>query len=105
MKLEVLLSVMNLYQEYIIAITNFDLYRLILIGIGFIITAFLLSKLITYLFNKYYGLTYFSILGFALSTILYFINIDFTFDMSFYVSLIIGIVFFFLTNYLFKVMK
>lgn len=71
----VLLSIINLYGIYIYSISTFNMFVLIPIFISFTITTFLISKLINYLLNKYYGYTYFAILGFCLSTFLCFIKV------------------------------
>ena len=90
------LSIVSLYNIYIYAISSLDFYILIPIVIGFILTTFLISKLINYLIKNYYGYTYFSILGFALSTILFIIKVSNVFNSSFLVLFVTGIVLFFI---------
>lgn len=71
----VLLSILNLYGIYIYSISTLNLFILIPILIGFIITTFLISKLINFLLKKYYSYTYFAILGFCISSTLCFIKV------------------------------
>ncbi len=101
----VLLSIFNIYGIYIYSISSLNLFVLIPTSIGFIITTFLLSKIINYSLNNYYGYTYFAILGFSLATIPTLMNFSITFNFSFLISVILGILAFILTNYTFKVMK
>lgn len=101
----VLLSLFNLYGIYIYSISSLNIFVLIPTAIGLILTTFLLSKIINYLLKKYYGYTYFAILGFTISTIPSLISFDITFNISFIISLILGIIAFIITNYSFKIIK
>ena len=101
----VLLSIMNLYGIYIYSLARFNLFALILTFIGFVITTFFISKLISFLLKKYYGYTYFAILGFVTSTIPCLLNINIVMNTSFCISIVIGVFAFVLTNYSFKVMR
>lgn len=101
----VLLSLFNLYGIYINAISSFNLLILIPVLIGFSIITFAISKIINYLLDKYYGYTYFSILGFTISTIPSLLKTPISINANFYISIIIGIIAFSITNYLFKVIK
>jgi len=71
----VLLSLFSLYGIYIYSISTLNIFVLLPITIGFIITTFYISKLINYLLTNYYSYTYFAILGFCLSTIFCFIKV------------------------------
>ena len=101
----VLLSIFNLYGIYIYSIAKFNLLVLIPIFMGFVMTTFFISKLISFLLKKYYGYTYFAILGFVVSTIPCLLNTSISFDIGFIISIIIGVFAFIITNYFFKVMK
>ena len=101
----VLLSIMNLYGIYIYSISTLNLFVLIPTILGFVITTFLLSKLIIYLLENYYGYTYFAILGFSLSTIPYLLKVDIVFSLNLLFSIATGIIAFVITYYSFKVMK
>lgn len=99
----VLLSLFNLYGIYIYSISSINLYVLIPTLIGLTITTLILSKLINYLLNNYYGYTYFAILGFTISTIPSLISFNITFNTNFIISIILGLLAFFITNYSFKI--
>lgn len=101
----VLLSLFNLYETYIYSISILNLNILIPIALGLIITTFLLSKLITYLLNNYYGLTYFAILGFTFGSIFTLIDFNITLNINIIISIIFSIKAFIITNIIFKTMK
>ena len=71
----ILLSIMNLYGIYIYSISTLNIFVLVPTCLGFIITTFFISRFINYLLKHYYSYTYFSILGFSLSTILCFLKV------------------------------
>lgn len=101
----ILLSLFNLYGIYIYGISSLNLFVLIPTFFGFMITTFFISKLINYLLKNYYGYTYFAILGFTLSTIPSLLSFDIIVDHKLIISILGGIVAFFITNYSFKVIK
>lgn len=101
----ILLSLFNLYGIYILSISTLNLFVLIPTAIGFIITTFLISKIINYLLKNYYGYTYFAILGFTISTIPSLLNFNLTLNTNLLISIILGIIAFIITNYSFKVIK
>lgn len=101
----VLLSLFNLYGIYIYSISSFNLFVLIPTLISLLLTTFILSKIINYLLNNYYGYTYFAILGFTISTIPSLISFNIIFNTSFIISIFLGIIAFFITNYSFKATK
>ena len=68
------------------------------IFIGITISIFLLSKLINFLLNKYFGYTYFAILGFVISTIPGLINYKIVFNNDLVIGIILSIIAFILTN-------
>lgn len=98
----IILSLNNLYGIYIYSIKSINLFVLIPTLIGFIITTFFISKIITKLLKKYYGYTYFAILGFILSTIPCLLKTKIVLNINFTISILIGIISFFITNYIFK---
>lgn len=48
----------------------FDMNVLIPFGIGYIVIVILFAKLVTFLFEKFYGYTYYTVLGFAITSLL-----------------------------------
>ena len=101
----ILLSLINLYGIYIYSISSFNLYILIPILIGFSITTLLISKITSFLFDKYYGFTYFAILGFVIATIPCLLKINIVFNIHLLISIATGIIAFGITYYSFKVIK
>ena len=99
----VLLSLFGLYKTYIYSISSLNIYLLIPILIGFAITTFLITKLINYLINNYYGYTYFAILGFTISTIPSLLKNQIILNTSFFISIILGLFCFTITYFSFKV--
>ena len=96
------LSIFNLYKLYISTISSFNIYGIIQIFISFVITTFFISKLINYLINRYYGYTYFAIIGFSISSCLLLFNNISSINV---ISLMIGTIFFTFTYLFFKVIK
>ena len=76
----------------------YNIYYLIPIFIGIALSIFLLSKLINFLLNKYFGYTYFAILGFVISTIPGLINYKIILNNDLIIGLILSIIAFILTN-------
>ena len=101
----VLLSLINLYGLYIYSISTFNINVLIPMGIGFAITTFIISKIVNYLLKRYYGYTYFAILGFSLATIPSLLKIEFVFSVGLFISIVTGLIAFVFTYYSFKVIK
>lgn len=65
----VLLTILGMYQTYLTAINDLNLALLIPIALGFALGIFMLSKVINYFLNNFYGETFFAILGFTIATI------------------------------------
>ena len=101
----ILLSLFNLYGIYIYSISTLNLFVLIPILIGFILTTFIISKILSFLLKNYYVYTYFAILGFVISTIPCLLNINIIININFIISIIIGIISFIITYYFLKVIK
>ena len=99
----ILLSMFNFYGIYITSISNLDLFVLFPIFIGFVIMTFILSKTINYLFNNYYGYSYFAILGFTIATIPTLLNFNITFGLNILISVVLSIISFIITSYIFRV--
>ncbi len=98
----VIFTMMGTYELYLNAINTLNISKIFPIALGLIIGGFILSKIITYLLNKYYGLTYFAIMGFTISTIpALFLKIQFkTSDII--IGIILGIIAFLTTIYTFN---
>lgn len=95
----VLLSIIGMYGIYINAIGSFNLIILFPILIGFIIGGFFISKIINYLLKKYYGYTFFAIIGFVVATIPGLIKTRIILNLEFFIGIAIAILAFFITNY------
>jgi len=65
----VILMYLGAYEVVIAAISNFQIIVLFFIGIGFMLSILLFAKLISALFKKVYGYTYYAILGLVLGSI------------------------------------
>lgn len=94
----VLLSIFDVYKVYLGAISQLNITILIPISIGFLITSFFLSKIITKLLEKHYGYTYFAILGFMISTIPALIPEKIIINKGLIISIILGILASLITN-------
>lgn len=68
-----------------------DMEIIIPFGIGYIILALSTANLITYLFKKYYGMTYYAIIGFSLTSLVMFIPKFSSFTQGVVGMLIVGI--------------
>ena len=77
----VILMYLGAYEIVIGAISNLQIVYIFYIGIGFILSVVLFAKLISMLFEKAYGVTYYAILGLVLGSI---ISIFPGFEMSSY---------------------
>lgn len=65
----VILMYLGTYQIILSSIANLNLNILIPLGIGFALSIIVFAKLINMLFNKVYGLTSYTILGFVIGSI------------------------------------
>lgn len=66
----VLLMILGTYNLYLEAVSNVNLLILIPMGIGLIIGALIFLRLIKYCLEHFFAQTYYSILGFVLSSVL-----------------------------------
>lgn len=87
----VMLMYIDAYDIVLEATATVNLRLLIPIGIGFVLCFFLLTKVISFLFDRLYGYTYFAILGFVLGSILP-IFPGFAMSSEYFVSVIIMVV-------------
>lgn len=65
-----ILMYIGAYELLLDGIVSFDFMVLIPVGIGFVLSILLFAKLISYLFRKAYGYTYYTVLGFVIGSIL-----------------------------------
>ena len=93
----VLLSAMGIYDVYLTAITEVDIIFFIPVGIGFILGIIFLAILVNYLLKKYYGYTFYAIIGFVIATIPTILIGPIKFNITGIISLIILLLSFFMT--------
>lgn len=65
----IILMYIGVYEAVIGAISNIDLFMLFYLGVGFTLSILLFAKLISMLFQKAYGYTYYTILGLVIGSI------------------------------------
>lgn len=94
----IIFNIFNFYNIYLNAISTINLKILLPLFISFLITTFILSKLLTKLFNKHYAKTYFTILGFTISTIPSLIFEKITINIPTIISIFIGIAITYIIN-------
>ncbi|MBZ2175498.1 DUF368 domain-containing protein [Schnuerera sp. xch1] len=95
----VILMYIGAYDFVLEAISTIDLLLLIPMGIGFGICFLLLAKVISTLFDKLYGFTYYAVLGFVLGSIIP-IYPGFILNFKYFIGVLIMIVGFYLSFYL-----
>lgn len=66
----IILMYMGAYETVIGAISNLQIVFIFYLGIGFVLSILLFAKLISILFEKAYGWTYYTILGLVLGSII-----------------------------------
>lgn len=93
-----ILLLLGVYSAIITAISTLNILVLIPFAIGVAVGILLASKLISFLLDRFYGYTYFAIIGFVLGSLLA-IYPGFSFDMAGLVS-IICLVLGFIASYL-----
>jgi len=64
-----ILMYLGSYEFLLASLVDMKLMILIPLGIGFVLCIFVFAKFINYLFDKAYGVTYYSILGFVFASI------------------------------------
>ena len=65
----VLLTMLGMYDIYLSALAKIDILFFVPVSIGFAIGVIIFTRLISYLLKKYYGYTFYAILGFSLATL------------------------------------
>lgn len=95
----VMLIYINAYDIVLKATASIDLKLLIPMGIGFVLCALILTKIISIMFDKAYGWTYYAILGFVIGSIVP-IFPGFSLNFRYILSIFIGIVGFCASFYL-----
>jgi putative membrane protein len=65
-----ILMYIGAYEILLDGIVNIDLSVLIPVGIGFVVSSIIFAKLISLLFKKFYGYTYYAVLGFVVGSII-----------------------------------
>jgi len=58
------------YDELLTAITEFNIIKLLPVGLGFLLLAYPLVKAVGFLFRKYHGASYYAVLGFLLGSMI-----------------------------------
>lgn len=77
-----ILMSMGTYEKIMMAIHNIDIFTLVPAGIGFLVVAVLIIKIVHYIFKNFHGHSYYWVLGVLVSsTILVFPNISFNINM------------------------
>lgn len=66
----IILMYMGAYEVVIGAISNLQIFLIFYIGIGFVLSILLFAKIISLLFEKAYGITYYTILGLVMGSII-----------------------------------
>ncbi len=66
----IILMYIGAYEFVISAISRVHIMEIIYLGIGFVISILLFSKLISMLFKKCYGITYYAIIGLVIGSII-----------------------------------
>ena len=66
----IILMYMGAYEIVIGAISNLEIQVIFYLGIGFVISILLFAKIISMLFDKAYGITYYTILGLVAGSII-----------------------------------
>lgn len=77
----IILMFMGAYEIVISVISNIQIINIVYLGTGFVISVLLFAKLVCILFERAYGVTYYTILGLVLGSIVsIFPGVDFTLD-------------------------
>jgi putative membrane protein len=99
-----ILMYIGAYEVMLDAIVNFDLMLLIPIGIGFVLSILMFAKLISLLFKKVYGYTYYAVLGFVIGSIItIFPGIEF--NLKYLIGILLCVIGFYLSFSLTKYAK
>ena len=96
------MMIMGIYTAVLTAVSNLDIIALIPFAIGVVVGIILVSKLINILLSKFYGYTYYAILGFIIGSII-FIFPGFAFNISGLISVITFAIGFAISYFLSKI--
>ena len=86
-----ILEYMGVLSTIMSGLFEINLGIIIPFGIGYIILALTTAGMITYLFNKFYGMTYYAIIGFSITSLVMFIP-NFSNAFETVVGVIMGVV-------------
>lgn len=76
-----ILMYIGAYEMLLDGLVRFDLMVIIPVGIGFALSILLFAKLVNFMFKRFYGYTYYAVIGFVMGSILtIFPGLDFTFE-------------------------
>lgn len=92
------------YQFVIEGVANIELMVLIPVGAGFIVSIVMFAKLISMLFKRFYGYTYYTVLGFVIGSIIA-IFPGIAFDLKYLVSTVLFIIGYYVSYSLSKYSK
>lgn len=99
----VLLSIIGMYDVYLLAIAKIDIITLMPAGIGFVIGVVFFAFVINFFMKKHYGYTYYFITGFVIATIPAVVRGSLGYNLDSLFAIIIAIVTFSLTYRIGKV--
>lgn len=97
----VLLMILKIYPIYLEAVSTFNLYILVPMGIGLLLGGIFFLKLIKLCLTKYFSQTYYSIIGFIMGSIFIFYP-KVTLDLNGIICIILFILSFRLANFFSK---
>lgn len=98
------LMYLGAYQMILEGMARIDLAVIIPVGVGFIISIIVFAKIISLLFKRYYGYTYYAVLGFVIgSIIIIFPGVEF--EVEYLLSILLFVIGFFLSLSLSKYSK
>ena len=100
----IVLMYIGAYQTVLDGLANIDLAILIPVGTGLAISIILFAKLISLLFKKAYGYTYYAVLGFVIGSIIA-IFPGIAFDFKYIISILLFVIGFYLSFSLSKYSK
>ncbi|HHW30615.1 MAG TPA: DUF368 domain-containing protein [Clostridiaceae bacterium] len=78
------------YEVLLDGLVNMDLMILIPVGLGCGLSILLFAKIISYLFKKFHGITYYTVLGFVLGSIIT-IFPEINFNIGYLIGIILGV--------------
>lgn len=94
----IILMCFGVYNIYISAIANLNIYILVPLGIGVVIGGIIFLNIINYLLKKFYMQTFYSIIGFTLGSVLV-LYIPLSFNVTGIISIILLIIGFYTASF------